>query len=164
MTTPFEALDEAARTAHLRDVAARALPAWGLPADTPLTLLNISENATWRVDVAGEPAPRILRVHRTGYHSTAGVASELAWTQALQAEAGIPTPQAMAATDGSLIQCVATPALDEDRMVVSGGSLPIADQIIVRDALGARSAGGFIDAPFGSEASARSQKASNTPG
>ncbi|MGE0484017.1 MAG: phosphotransferase enzyme family protein [Gammaproteobacteria bacterium] len=127
MSTPFDRLDEQARTAHLGEVARRALPRWGVAADTPLTLLNISENATWRVDVAGEPAPRILRVHRTGYHTPTGVASELAWTAALQAEAGIPTPQAIAATDGSLIQTVATPALDEERMVVMFEFIPGAE-------------------------------------
>jgi Ser/Thr protein kinase RdoA (MazF antagonist) len=56
----------------------RALPIYGLPPDTPLTLLNRSENETWQ---AGN---LILRLHRAGYHSRPEIASELAWLAALQ--------------------------------------------------------------------------------
>ena len=62
----------------MSDLIARALPAYGLPADTPLTLLNRSENETWR---AGN---LILRLHRQGYHTKPEIASELAWLTALQ--------------------------------------------------------------------------------
>ena len=61
-----------------RDLMIRALPAYGLPPETPLTLLNRSENETWR---AGD---LILRLHRQGYHTRAEIASELAWLTALQ--------------------------------------------------------------------------------
>ncbi len=124
MAAAFDALDENARKAHLERVARRALPRWGIAADAPLTLLNISENATYRVDVAGSAEPAILRVHRTGYHSANGVRSELAWTRALSADAGVATPQAVAATDGSLIQHIDSPELDESRMVVRFGFIP----------------------------------------
>jgi Ser/Thr protein kinase RdoA (MazF antagonist) len=60
------------------DLVTRALPAYGLPPDTPLTLLNRSENETWR---AGD---LILRLHRRGYHTKPEIASELAWLNALQ--------------------------------------------------------------------------------
>jgi Ser/Thr protein kinase RdoA (MazF antagonist) len=120
MTTAFEAMTEDARKAHIAAVARRALACWNLPADTALTLLNISENATYRVDPAGR-APMVLRVHRTGYHTLNGVRSELAWMQALQAEAGVETPQAIPAADGALVQHIASPALDEERMVVMFG-------------------------------------------
>ena len=116
--TAFDALDEQARKAHLESVARRALPAWALPAETPLTLLNISENATYRVDAAEREQPLIMRVHRTGYHSLDGVRSELAWMKALMAEAGVQTPQAIGSEDDALIHLVDTPALDESRMVV----------------------------------------------
>lgn len=55
------------------------LPAYGQPLDAPLTLINRSENSTWRAGGV------ILRVHRQGYHSAAEIASELAWLGALQA-------------------------------------------------------------------------------
>ncbi len=117
----FEELDETARRAHLESVAARALPRWNLPESTPLTLLNISENATYRVDPPGAAQPLVLRVHRTGYHTRNGVLSELAWMRALEAEAGVTTPQAIPAADGEAVQTVATPALDEERMTVMFG-------------------------------------------
>ena len=62
----------------MSDLIARALPAYGLPPDTPLTLLNRSENETW---LAG---PLVLRLHRQGYHRPEEIASELAWLTALQ--------------------------------------------------------------------------------
>jgi Ser/Thr protein kinase RdoA (MazF antagonist) len=62
----------------MTDLLRRALPLYGLPPDTPLTLLNRSENETWR---AGD---LILRLHRQGYHTRPEIASELAWLTALQ--------------------------------------------------------------------------------
>jgi Ser/Thr protein kinase RdoA (MazF antagonist) len=99
-------------------VAARALPHWDVSPDARLTLLNISENATYRVDDPESAEPLILRVHRTGYHSRDAVRTELAWMKALKKEAGVETPQAIPSRDGELIRSVATPALSEERFVV----------------------------------------------
>ncbi len=118
MTTPFERLSKEQGEAHLFSVATRALHHWGLAETTPMTLLNISENATYRIDALDRDEPLILRVHRTGYHTLNAVRTELAWMAALQEEAGVQTPQAIPAVDGELIKHVATPALDEERMVV----------------------------------------------
>jgi Ser/Thr protein kinase RdoA (MazF antagonist) len=74
------------------------LPRFGLPRDTPVRLLNRSENETY---VAGDAL--ILRVHRQGYHTAKEIASELAWLQALQTtELRCVVP--VAAQDGSLLQ------------------------------------------------------------
>ena len=59
-----------------------------------------------------------LRVHRAGYHSLNGIRSELDWMRALQADAGVKTPQAIPGLDGSDIQSVAHPALSEQRHCV----------------------------------------------
>ncbi len=118
MAERFEALDAAAKRAHLHAVATRALPAWGLSPDARLTLLNISENATYRVDEPAASEPTILRVHRTGYHSRDAVRTELAWMQALREEGGVDTPRAISARDGERIQRVVTEALREERFVV----------------------------------------------
>jgi Ser/Thr protein kinase RdoA (MazF antagonist) len=64
-----------------------------------LSLLNVSENATFRV-TDPDGGRSILRVHRLGYHSEAAIESELAWMDALRAEAGIRTPRVLPATDG----------------------------------------------------------------
>jgi Ser/Thr protein kinase RdoA (MazF antagonist) len=65
-------------TARIPDLIARALPLYGLAGDTRVTLLNRSENETWR---AGH---LILRLHRPGYHTKPEIVSELAWLEALQ--------------------------------------------------------------------------------
>jgi Ser/Thr protein kinase RdoA (MazF antagonist) len=67
----------------MSDLLRRALPLYGLAEDTPLALLNRSENETWR---AGE---LILRLHRQGYHTKSEIASELAWLSALQGLPGL---------------------------------------------------------------------------
>jgi Ser/Thr protein kinase RdoA (MazF antagonist) len=62
----------------MSDLLRRALPVYGLPENTPLTLLNRSENETWRA------GPLVLRLHRQGYHSKPEIASELAWLTELR--------------------------------------------------------------------------------
>lgn len=113
----FDGLTPEQQLQHLQQVARRALPGWGFAADSPLRLLSLSENATYSVQPADAATPFILRVHRTGYHSLNAIRTELAWMKALQAEEGLETPQAIPALDGSMIQCVSTPALNEQRFV-----------------------------------------------
>src|SRR5690606_29540900 len=60
------------------EVAAASLPLWGL-GGAELTLINHSENWTYRVLPKNAARPVILRVHREGYHSIDGIRSELAW-------------------------------------------------------------------------------------
>lgn len=62
----------------MSDLIRKALPVYGLAADTPLALLNRSENETWR---AGD---LVLRLHRPGYHTKPEIVSELAWLTALR--------------------------------------------------------------------------------
>lgn len=76
------------------DLLIRALPHYGLPPDTPLTLLNRSENETWRA------GPLVLRLHRHGYHTRAEIASELAWLTALQDLPGLRTVRPIAGQHG----------------------------------------------------------------
>lgn len=118
MARSFDDLSEAQGKDHLVDVARRALAHWDLTDNSQLSLLNISENATYRVDNPSLNEPLILRVHRTGYHTINAVRTELAWMKALQKDAGVQTPQAIAATDGEMIKLIETPELNETRMVV----------------------------------------------
>ncbi|MBN8629589.1 MAG: phosphotransferase [Rhodobacterales bacterium] len=78
----------------MSDLIARALPVYGLPPDTPLTLLNRSENETWR---AGN---LVLRLHRQGYHTKAEIASELAWLTELQDLPGLHTTSPIPGVQG----------------------------------------------------------------
>ena len=77
----------------------------GCHPDTAIELLNVSENATYLVSdpVAG---PSVLRVHRMGYHTEQEIASELAWMDALRAEAGVRTPRVLPAADGRRVVTV----------------------------------------------------------
>lgn len=75
-----------------------ALARYGLPPDTPLTLLNRSENETWR---AGDAL--VLRLHRKGYHTRAEIASELAWLTALQGEPGLRVVRPVADLGGDFV-------------------------------------------------------------
>lgn len=78
----------------MSDLLRRALPVYGLAEDTPLTLLNRSENETWR---AGD---FVLRLHRQGYHTKPEIASELAWLTALQDLPGLNAVRPIPGADG----------------------------------------------------------------
>src|SRR5690348_13766660 len=79
--------------------AQAALREYGCHPDASVSLMNVSENATYLIE---DPAagPSVLRVHRLGYHSQAEIASELAWMDALRAEAGVRTPQVLRTQGG----------------------------------------------------------------
>jgi Ser/Thr protein kinase RdoA (MazF antagonist) len=97
----------------MSDLIVRALPSYGLAEDTPLTLLNRSENETWR---AGD---LILRLHRAGYHTKEEIASELAWLGALQDLDGLRVVTPVPGSAGPVTEI-------DGRFVV--GFVPIAGQ------------------------------------
>lgn len=99
------------------EVAVAALSNWDLQG-AKLTLLNHSENWTYRVDPADGARPVILRVHRDRYHTYDGIRSELAWMRALQADAGVKTPQAIPGKNGADIQSIQHPTLSTPRHCV----------------------------------------------
>ena len=68
-------------------------------------LLTVSENATFLVSDP-DAGPSVLRVHRLGYHTEREIASELAWMDALRAEAGVRTPRVLPAADGRRVVTV----------------------------------------------------------
>lgn len=88
--------------ASFEDFARAALPAYGIASDAEVTLLNVSENGTFRVDdpVQGRS---VLRVHRTGYHSREAIESELDWIAALRESAIVSTPAYLPALDGQRV-------------------------------------------------------------
>ncbi len=102
---------------RLHELARNSLGLWDLPLDTAVTLINVSENVTWRLDgPAGEKW--ILRVHREGYHSRAGIQTELDWLHALQDDIALVTPQAIAGRDGAEIQEGVVEGLERPRQMV----------------------------------------------
>jgi len=90
---------------RVRGCALAALAAYGGDPDASVELLNVSENATFLVSDPGA-GPSVLRVHRLGYHTEQEIASELAWMDALRAEAGVRTPRVLPAADGRQVVTV----------------------------------------------------------
>jgi Ser/Thr protein kinase RdoA (MazF antagonist) len=79
------------------------LPKWGLPASAPVSLLTISENATYLVEDEKTGRRLVLRVHRPSYHTEDEIRSELAWITALREEGVVETPRPIPAVDGGLL-------------------------------------------------------------
>lgn len=113
----FKSLSFEEQISHFHDVARRALGLWGFPEDSGLKLLNITENATFKVD-SPNGACMVMRVHRIDYAQKDSIRTELAWLQALRADTDIQVVEPIAALDGSLVQTINTPRLGEDRHVV----------------------------------------------
>lgn len=97
----FEQLRRGNRApAWVRDGIGRA---WGLIAPS-VTLIAVSENATFRVAEGGPPS-MVVRLARPGYAGTAShLSSELLWIEALLTEAGIRAPRPVPAQDRAPVQ------------------------------------------------------------
>lgn len=98
------------------DFAHAALPAYEIDPAAQVTLLNVSENGTFRVDdpVQGRS---VLRVHRTGYHDKAAIHSELSWITALRREGIVRTPAFLPTASGDEVVVARLPG-GEERYVV----------------------------------------------
>jgi Ser/Thr protein kinase RdoA (MazF antagonist) len=77
-----------------------ALRLWSETVGGHATLINVSENDTYRVDTAG--GRYALRVHRPGYQSGGAIETELAWLTALHRR--LPVPRPVAGIDRKLLQ------------------------------------------------------------
>jgi Ser/Thr protein kinase RdoA (MazF antagonist) len=97
---------------RVRQCARNALAAYRCHPDAQIELLNVSENATFLV-TDPDDGLSVIRVHRLGYHTQLEIASELAWMDALRAEAGVRTPRVIAAADGRRIVTVPERAAPE---------------------------------------------------
>lgn len=76
---------------------------WELdPARMRATLIAVSENATFRVEVDGSPYA-VLRVHRPGYVDPNQIASELTWVQTLAGDTEVRVPEVLPLADGPLV-------------------------------------------------------------
>lgn len=102
---------------------------WDVPPAAVATLINVSENLTYRIEVGqieagrigAEAWQRILRVHRPGYHSRTAIESELAWLAAVGAQTTLSVPAAVPGRDGRLVQ---TATLDTARHLAMFAPLP----------------------------------------
>ncbi len=92
---------------RLQLLAGRALKRYALPDGVTARLINLSENATYRIDDPSSGAKWALRVHREGYHSRTAIASELVWLMALKRDGAAITPAPVKGHDGDVIQTIA---------------------------------------------------------
>ena len=76
---------------------------WNVPQSAEISLLNVSENATFRIDDIENNRCLILRVHRSGYHTAKEIRSELAWILALREEGVLHTPAPVPTTNGEIL-------------------------------------------------------------
>ena len=105
--------------------AAAALGPFGFSGQATVSLLSLSENATYLVDDPADGRRAVLRVHRTGYHQPGAIESELAWLQALRRDEGLRTPAVYRAPDGR--QVVDIPIGELTRQAVLFELLPGAE-------------------------------------
>lgn len=103
-------------TEHLQVFAEKAAVEHGM-ADAAITLLNVSENATYRLD-SSDGRRVVLRVHRTGYHTREAIQSELAWVRSLRDEQVVRTAPVVPTPDGREVVGVRHPG-GEERFVVA---------------------------------------------
>src|SRR5262245_25604056 len=115
--TAFHQLPQEEQIRRLERITVSALARYPFAPDATLSLINLSENATYRIDSTGERFA--MRVHREGYHSEKAIASELAWAMALRRDGAAVTPAPMPGRDGRLIQTVAHELLPHPRNVVA---------------------------------------------
>jgi Ser/Thr protein kinase RdoA (MazF antagonist) len=95
----------------LHRIALAALALYDLPSPLHIELVNISENATFKVS-ALTGKKWALRLHRVGYHSKGAIQSELAWLMALRTDGVAITPRPVAGLDSEILQTtLARPAV-----------------------------------------------------
>ena len=113
----FDSLPHHDRLRLLAETAQAATGLWDVPEGVTVTLINLSENATYRVEA---PDGRLwaLRLHRDGYHSEPAIRSELLWLQALRRDLVVLTPIPLPGRDGDILQHAAHPALVNPRFAV----------------------------------------------
>jgi Ser/Thr protein kinase RdoA (MazF antagonist) len=110
--------------ARLEPVARRALAEHGLPPDCTLTLVNVSENATYAVDDPVTGTRTVLRLHRHGYHDQVAIESELAWLDAIRQQTELRTPRVLPTPDGRRVLALEEPGAVGPRHAVRFEWLP----------------------------------------
>ncbi len=102
---------------HLQKMAEQSLSLWDIPREAYATLINVSENVTYRVE-AGCGFKAILRIHRENYHSRHAIECELAWLEAIVYDGVVPTHRPYQGRDGQPVQSARIDGLDGVRNLV----------------------------------------------
>ncbi|MBL7500448.1 phosphotransferase [Frankia sp. CNm7] len=108
-------------TGELRALEAllpEVLAAYDLGPRPEVSLLNLSENATYRVDDPDSGRRFALRLHRPGYHGAQEIHGELAWVAALRAEGVVLTPPVIPNRAGAAVTTVTPPGVGDRHAVL----------------------------------------------
>ncbi len=101
----------------LLGLATAATIKYELPSDVSVQLINLSENATYKLQ-AKDGRRWALRIHRDGYHSKIAIASELQWMIDLRGTGVVTTPVPVQGKDGEFIQRMWHRRLQQPRYIV----------------------------------------------
>jgi Ser/Thr protein kinase RdoA (MazF antagonist) len=130
-------IGDSARTVVSADVhvAELALREYDLSPDSTLSLLNLSENATYAVEDGATGTRSILRVHRQNYHRAHEIESELDWLDALRRGSDIVVPTVLPATDGRRVVTVTDDGAARHvvHFAMVAGAEPDEDTVTVED-------------------------------
>jgi Ser/Thr protein kinase RdoA (MazF antagonist) len=110
--------------AELTQMVAQGLPRWQLSPATTISLLNVSENATFGLHDPVGARDLVLRVHRVGYCTADEIRSELTWINALRTDRVIETAAPIAGSNGELVQSFESPSGRPSRYAVAFERLP----------------------------------------
>jgi Ser/Thr protein kinase RdoA (MazF antagonist) len=113
----FDSLPYGQQLPILMELAQAATTYYMLPNDLTVTLINLSENATYKVE-APDGRRWALRIHRDGYHSKTAIASELAWLIDLRSIGVVTTPCPVNGRDGEIIQHIGHARMPRPRNIV----------------------------------------------
>lgn len=113
----FDALSHDQQLPILLELAQHATQLYSLPEGVNVKLLNLSENATYKVETA-DGRRWALRIHRDGYHSKTAIASELAWLVDLRNMGVVTTPVPVQGRDGEIIQQLGHSRMPRPRNIV----------------------------------------------
>ena len=95
------------------------LAGWGLSPDSELSLLTVSENATFKANDARTGRTLAIRLHRIGYHTPLEIESELSWISALRAQGVVDTPAPIIGLDGKAVRRLGASDGTSDRLAVA---------------------------------------------
>lgn len=117
-------MTQIAGASEIEKLVQAALAAYGFSPSATYRLANVSENWIFRVDDTEQGRSVALRVHRPNYHSREEIESELTWIDSLMQANVVNVPAPVAARDGSRVQTLSVPELDEPRHVSAFEWLP----------------------------------------
>jgi Ser/Thr protein kinase RdoA (MazF antagonist) len=117
MMTSFDTLTHAQQLPVLQELAEAATKLYDLPDGVSVTLINLSENATYKIESSSGQC-WALRIHRDGYHSKTAIASELAWLMDLRSSGVVTTPVPIRGHNNEIIQVLGHASMKRPRHIV----------------------------------------------